>query len=170
MRLYLVRHSKAEPVHPLGDEARPLSAKGRQRLEDLASDPKSWDWSPGTWVSSPYLRARQTAEGLARHLGLSQAASVLPLWPSLEPEAEPSEVLESLTEWYDTDGPGDLWLFTHNPLVTRLAYRLVRSADRGHLGKGFEFHTPSCLALEFEAAPCEDGGRWLWVQHPRDFL
>ena len=62
MRVFLVRHAEAAPGDP--DELRPLTSAGRataRRLgEELAAQPLD------AVVSSPLLRARETAERIAR--------------------------------------------------------------------------------------------------------
>lgn len=66
VRLYLVRHAKAAPGDP--DELRPLTPEGREQArllgERLAGE------RPDAVVTSPLLRARETAEVLARACGL----------------------------------------------------------------------------------------------------
>lgn len=66
MRVYLVRHAKAEPGEP--DELRPLAKKGRKQAralgERFAAD------GIDAVVSSPLLRARETAEAIAKAAGL----------------------------------------------------------------------------------------------------
>ena len=66
MRLFLVRHADAAPGEP--DELRPLTPEGRvaaRRLgETLARE------EPDAVLSSPLLRARETAEQIARAAGL----------------------------------------------------------------------------------------------------
>ena len=61
MRLYLVRHAQAEPSHPLGDSARRLTPEGRDafRARARALAP---DVAFARILSSPYARARETAE------------------------------------------------------------------------------------------------------------
>ena len=63
VRVYLCRHAKAAPGEP--DELRPLTPEGvdqAQRLgERLAEEPMP----PAVVLSSPLLRARQTAEAIA---------------------------------------------------------------------------------------------------------
>ena len=62
MRLFLVRHAEAAPGEP--DELRPLTPAGRAAAralgERLATE------RPTLVVSSPLLRARETAEQIAR--------------------------------------------------------------------------------------------------------
>jgi phosphohistidine phosphatase len=67
MRLFLVRHAKAEPGDP--DELRALSQKGHEQARRLALALSLHPSPPAVVVSSPLLRARQTAEALARETG-----------------------------------------------------------------------------------------------------
>ena len=66
MRLILVRHAHSDPGDP--DELRPLSARGREEAralgERLAAE------RPDAVVSSPLLRARETAAAIARAAGV----------------------------------------------------------------------------------------------------
>jgi phosphohistidine phosphatase SixA len=64
--LILVRHARAEPGDP--DEARPLTPDGRERARELAGllAPRH----PDAVLSSPLLRARETAEPIAQASGV----------------------------------------------------------------------------------------------------
>ncbi len=69
MPLLLVRHAVAEDAHPLGDEARALTAEGRAAFRAHAR--KLARLTPMTGiVTSPLVRAVQTAELLAEAFGL----------------------------------------------------------------------------------------------------
>lgn len=70
--LYLLRHAHAgDPEAWTGDDsARPLSAKGEAQAERLGAFLASVGFRPDMIVSSPKIRARQTAEIVARHVGL----------------------------------------------------------------------------------------------------
>lgn len=71
--LYLVRHAHAgDPAHWTGDDARrPLSAKGRLQAERLARHLADLALDVDVVVSSPKVRARETAEPIAKALGVS---------------------------------------------------------------------------------------------------
>src|SRR5512141_2821426 len=66
--VYLVRHAKAEHDHPRGDAARRLTAEGRKAFRDLvtALHPRL---RLERILTSPFARARQTAEVLAEITG-----------------------------------------------------------------------------------------------------
>jgi phosphohistidine phosphatase len=67
MRLYLVRHADAEPGEP--DELRPLTAHGRQQARELGARLAAEGLAGAAVLTSPLLRARETAEEIARALG-----------------------------------------------------------------------------------------------------
>jgi phosphohistidine phosphatase SixA len=70
MRLFLVRHAEAAPGEP--DELRPLTPAGRAVARDLGE--RLATEQPDAVVSSPLLRARETAEQIARAAGLTAEA------------------------------------------------------------------------------------------------
>ena len=65
MRLFLVRHAEAAPGEP--DELRPLTPRGREAARALGE--KLAAERPDAVISSPLLRARETAEQIARAAG-----------------------------------------------------------------------------------------------------
>ena len=71
MKLSLLRHGIAvEPGTPgyEDDSARPLTAKGERRMRRIAEGMATLGLSYDLLLSSPYLRARQTAEFVAQVL------------------------------------------------------------------------------------------------------
>lgn len=67
MRLYLVRHAEAAPGDP--DALRPLTSAGRAAARSLGAQLASEGARPAVVLSSPLLRARETAAELCRALG-----------------------------------------------------------------------------------------------------
>jgi phosphohistidine phosphatase len=63
MRLVIVRHAEAAPGSP--DELRPLTADGRAQARRLGEELREQSLEPSAVVSSPLLRARETAAALA---------------------------------------------------------------------------------------------------------
>ena len=68
MRVYLVRHAEAEPGQP--DEQRRLTTLGRCQAHELGERFARDRIGATAVVSSPLVRARQTAEAIASALGL----------------------------------------------------------------------------------------------------
>ena len=97
MLLYLVRHGIAidreDPNCPVEAE-RHLTPKGVERTREVASGLAAMGIKPRAALSSPYLRALQTAEIVCEALGLSPAK--LKRTPALLLEASPAELFREL--------------------------------------------------------------------------
>jgi phosphohistidine phosphatase len=63
MHVFLVRHGHSDPGNP--DDLRPLSSRGRNEARTLAEALAGHPTPPELVVSSPLLRARETAEAIA---------------------------------------------------------------------------------------------------------
>ena len=133
MPLLLVRHAVAEDAHPLGDEARALTVEGRAAFRAHARKLARLTPMAGI-VTSPLVRAVQTAEILAEAFGLGRVE----VHPALLPRpSAPKRILHLAREL----GAG--WMLVgHNPSLTRAA-ALALDLDElpGKLRKG------SALAL-----------------------
>ena len=117
-RLYLVRHGAAKPKEE--DPERGLTDVGRADVKGIA------DWAAAAGIRvgeirhSGKLRAQQTADILAAHLG-TQAQAV----PGLAPNDDPADIAMAL----DSEA-GNVMLVGHLPFLERLAALLiVGSAD-----------------------------------------
>jgi phosphohistidine phosphatase len=87
MRLFLVRHAKAAPGSP--DELRSLTPDGREQARELGE--RLAAERPAVVLSSPFLRARETADAIARAAG-----SQLRVDDRLAPGATAAGLLEAL--------------------------------------------------------------------------
>jgi phosphohistidine phosphatase len=72
MRVYLVRHAKAEDGEP--DEERRLTPEGREQAKALAERLRAEGVQPDAVLTSPLRRARETAEEIARAAGVQPEA------------------------------------------------------------------------------------------------
>ena len=70
MRLFLVRHAEAAPGEP--DDLRPLTSAGRDVARELGA--RLAAERPEAVLSSPLLRARETATAIAEAAGLEAEA------------------------------------------------------------------------------------------------
>ena len=74
MELYLLRHAHAHAGDPAAwdgdDDQRPLSDKGEKQADRLGRFLSGVGFRPDAIITSPKLRAAQTAEIVASHLGL----------------------------------------------------------------------------------------------------
>ena len=80
MLIYLIRHAIAVEREPSGlssDRARPLTSKGIQKMQRIARALRRLGVSPGEIWSSPFVRARQTAEILSENLETMPAVALV---------------------------------------------------------------------------------------------
>ncbi|SRR6266540_3106955 len=117
MRIYLIRHSNAvDPGTPgyEDDSQRPLTEKGRDKMNKIASALKTMNIKPDLIVSSPYVRARQTAEILVKVLKYKKN---LAFSEALVPMGSAEEMIGEINEKYNVD---ELVLVSHEPCISNL--------------------------------------------------
>jgi phosphohistidine phosphatase len=110
MQIYLLRHGIAEDARPgQADAERALTTEGIKRLREILKRARTASVAPSLIVTSPYARARQTAELAAEILGYSEELS-----PSarLTPMASP---VETWAEVRALRGEPSLLLVGHEP-------------------------------------------------------
>src|SRR5688572_15001486 len=105
MLVFLVRHAHAEKGEP--DAARALSQRGRDEAGALARQLAGHDSRPGLVLTSPLVRARQTAEAIADEVGAE-----LRMDERLAPGATLQLVREALGE---VDGGDPVAVVGHQP-------------------------------------------------------
>jgi phosphohistidine phosphatase len=83
MKLYVMRHGPAEDFAASGRDAdRALTPSGRERVRAVAKLLRDKDEMPRVIVSSPLVRALQTAEIVAAELGLDHVDTAHELAPA----------------------------------------------------------------------------------------
>src|SRR6267378_3851023 len=94
MNLFLLRHGlAAERGRGVGDADRPLTGRGERKLQRVAEAMAAMELSFDRLFSSPYIRARQTAELIAQEL---KARKKLEFTGTLTPGSAPGNVVEFL--------------------------------------------------------------------------
>src|SRR5215831_19833302 len=97
MLLYLVRHGiaidRSDPKAPAEAE-RPLTAKGVQKTRSAALGLSELGAKPDVFITSPYVRAVQTAEIFAEALGFSPEK--IRVSEALKPAANPAEIVKEV--------------------------------------------------------------------------
>jgi phosphohistidine phosphatase len=122
MKLSLLRHGiateRGSPGHE-DDSQRPLTAKGQRRMWRAAEGMLALGLTYDLLLSSPYLRARQTAEIVAQVLKIADGTH---LSATLAPDGNPKQLIEEL----HTDGRAqDIMLVGHEPYLSRLISMLL---------------------------------------------
>jgi phosphohistidine phosphatase len=123
MDLYLLRHAIAVLRGTEGyehDADRPLTTKGQKKMYRIAEGIRALDLSFDVILSSPILRARQTAEITAEVLGI---AKKLKFSDNLATDGEAEEVIREIRENYGN--LDSLMLVGHEPDMSNLISVLI---------------------------------------------
>ncbi|MDY0249327.1 MAG: phosphohistidine phosphatase SixA [Pseudomonas sp.] len=134
MKLWLLRHGEAQP-YQRHDAERQLTEQGRQQVLQAAA--LLHDVHFDRVLSSPYVRARQTATLFCATVPYQGAIEIVP-W--LTPAEDVREVVRKL----DGCSVENVLIVAHQPLLGTLASWLV-DADRLH---GLPLDTASMACLE----------------------
>lgn len=153
MRLYLVRHGKAEKKSPTGrDEDRPLQPRGERQsrwLGETLSRLSGGD-RPALIVSSPAVRAHQTAQLVREILGAEMR-----LDPVLQLGSHAEDVLVWLGDLATRPEPphGALMLIGHNPTMEILLSTLIPEIPE----EQSEMRTGMAAVIELPAGTSVEG-------------
>jgi phosphohistidine phosphatase len=123
VNLYLLRHGIAvDPGTPgyENDSERPLIPKGERRLREAAAAMKKLELSFDLILSSPFTRAKQTAEIVAEELKLKKR---LEFSDELAPGGSSKALIQKLNEL--KPAPENILLVGHEPGLSRLISLLV---------------------------------------------
>ncbi len=154
MRLYFLRHGLAGHRHDWqGDDAeRPLTSEGKKKMAREAKHIARLDLQPELILSSPLVRAFQTAEIVADELGLQEQ---LLKDERLEPGFGPEQLSEIIRTHSNA---GNLMLVGHEPDLSQTVGALVGGA-RLEMKKG----ALACVDLP---DPTQLAGELLWLLPP----
>jgi len=143
--LYLVRHAKSSWDHPgLSDSERPLMDKGIRKSKRVIESLQKKQISPDLIISSPAVRAIETARLFARGLGCSEEKILI---DRKIYDGHYDHILDLI---YATSNQLDsLMLFGHNPTFNNLANLLV------HPGID-EMPTSAVVGISFATDKWED--------------
>jgi phosphohistidine phosphatase len=122
--LYILRHGiAAQPGTPgLPDDERPLTDKGEKKMRQIARGLRALDLELDCIVTSPLIRARATAEIVARELGMLdrlEVANVLQTGASAP----------SVKRWLRDRTEERLMIVGHNPTLSDLVSLLVIGSE-----------------------------------------
>ena len=160
MNLYFMRHGAAvEKDDPsvASDNERPLTNKGVKRLRRAARGLGRLDISFDGILTSPVLRARQTAEIVAAALGLE---SCLEEVSGLAPESTVELLLFGLARYHDRE---HLLMVGHEPLLTHT----IGSLLCGGSGMEIDLRKGSLCRIEVDGLPPTSPAILHWLLTPK---
>jgi phosphohistidine phosphatase len=133
--LFLVRHAKSSwDDATLSDRDRPLNDRGKRDAPKMGERLAKRDVSPDLILSSPAVRALETAEIIAKKLDYRRKDIVVDDRLYAVAADDLLDVIHKLD-----DRLRRVMLFGHNPELTELAHRL----------SGKISHLPTCAVAEF---------------------
>jgi phosphohistidine phosphatase len=127
MNLYVVRHAIAVDEGTAdyeSDSERPLTDKGRKKMRQIAKGLRNLGVELDLILSSPYVRARQTAEILADAFKMKKKIAFS---ENLIPMAEPNLLIAELNENHSVDS---LALVGHEPHLSSLVGLLTTESTK----------------------------------------
>lgn len=116
--IYVLRHGIAVERGTRGyakDSDRPLTPEGRKKMRRIARTLRRFELSFDLILSSPYVRARQTAEIVAKAF---KAEKGLKFSEHLAAEGDAEELIEQLRRLYHS--PSSVLLVGHEPYLSQL--------------------------------------------------
>jgi phosphohistidine phosphatase len=118
MNLYFLRHAIAIPRGTGGykDENRPLTKDGIRKMREIAQGMRQLEVDFDHIVTSPLLRARQTAEIAAKAFDHD-----IEIWKSLDPSEDPHQLVSALRKSNDKN----ILLVGHEPHLSQFISVLI---------------------------------------------
>jgi len=125
-QVYLIRHGIAiDRALSEEDETRPLTEKGRKKTEKVAKKLKEMGISFEIILTSPLLRAKQTADILEKE-GLT---TTLETFSPLAPNGN----IQDWLNWWEENTPETVALVGHEPNLGNWSERLIWGEIKGKL-------------------------------------
>jgi phosphohistidine phosphatase len=124
--VFLVRHAHADPGEP--DELRRLSERGRKEARELAERLAEHATPPALVLTSPLVRARETADAIAQRTGAELRED-----ERLAPGATAADVRAFMA-----DGNEPVAVVGHQPDCSEIATELTGSDPGFATGSAFE--------------------------------
>jgi phosphohistidine phosphatase len=120
MEIYILRHGIAEDGgHGMRDADRALTAEGVEKLQPVLRRARAAGVDPGIILTSPYIRARQTAELALKALkGKGELVETRALTPESSPDAVWDEIRVHKSE-------NQLMIVGHEPLLSAVYAHLL---------------------------------------------
>jgi phosphohistidine phosphatase len=144
MNLFLLRHGLAverEEFDYASDADRPLTPKGRKQLRTIAAALRKMELHFDVILSSPLVRARETAEIIAAEL---KSRKRLSLADELKPGTDAKRLVHKLA--HQKPAAKNILLVGHEPDFSELISLLVA----GHVGAGFALKKGGLAHLEID--------------------
>ena len=158
--LYIMRHGLAVARGSVGfadDAQRTLLPEGKEKMREIAEGLKRVGLELDWVVSSPLVRAVETAKITAESLASTETVDVC---DAMRPGGSPEDVIAFLAK---RPSRTRVLVVGHEPDLSELAARLIGAGSQANLGlkKG------GCCMVSFEEFPPRSPGQLEWWLTPR---
>jgi phosphohistidine phosphatase len=160
MRLYFFRHGEAAPKDDESiklDRDRPLTPDGRQKTRAAADGLRRLQIPVDIVLTSPWLRARETAEIVAEVLGMNDRLEEL---EELAGDHSASDVLRGLARFKMHE---NVMLVGHQPLLGETVAWLLSLST----GMQVDLKKSGVCTIEVDSIPPKQPGTLLWMHTPK---
>lgn len=159
MKLFLLRHAIAEDYASTGmDRDRALTPTGIERLDHVLRVAAKAGVKPAVILSSPYVRARQTAEQAAKRL---RCKTPIVFSGALVPEASPAAAWDEIRAATGTADLEDLLVVSHDPLISSLLSFLLGVSEYIH-----SFKKAGMARVDLTRTGSRPAGEIQWILTP----
>jgi len=158
--LYIMRHGIAVDrgaVRFTDDAARPLTPEGKEKMQEIGEGLKRAKFELDWIVSSPLVRAVETAKIVAESLS---ANPPMDLSDAMRPGGSPEALMAFLAKHPDRT---EVLVVGHEPDLSELAARLIGAGSHASLA----FKKGGCCMISFDEFPPKGPGRLEWWLTPR---
>ena len=158
--LYIMRHGLAVMrgvTTVLDDAKRPLTPEGKQKMREIASGLVRAGLEADWIVSSPLVRAVETAEIVGEALG---SRPPLDTCEALRPGGAPEAFIAFLAK---RSNRRRVLVVGHEPDLGELAARLIGAGRNANM----PFKKGGCCLITFSVFPPKSPGRLVWWLPPR---
>jgi phosphohistidine phosphatase len=160
LELYLVRHAQAVDGDHMADEDRPLTAHGRQQALEVGAALKKAGVRLGRVVSSPLVRAVETAELIAVQTGFDGGLGIS---SQLRPDGSWKQLVRELLEPCLAEAaPPSLALVGHEPSIGHYLSKLLQQ-------KGLSMSKGAVVRLTLRATflQADEPATLVWALSPK---
>lgn len=160
MKFYLIRHGIAHELNHsdlIDDDARSLTKEGKLQVKEVAKSLVLLKTKPDLIISSPLIRAKQTAEIIAQVFNLE---TKLHIAPGLAPGHSFSDLYKDLKPLSPFD---EVFLVGHEPSLSMLASHLLWTTDELNIS----FKKGSVCRIDIFDIPPSTAGILKWLITPK---
>jgi phosphohistidine phosphatase len=158
--LYVMRHGLAVTrgsVRFSDDAQRPLVPEGKEKMREIAGGLKRMGFEVDWIVTSPLVRAADTAGIIAESLASSVPVDVC---DAMRPGGSPEDLLAFLAK---RPNFRRVLVVGHEPDLSELAARLIGAGGHANLA----FKKGGCCMISFDEFPPKSPGQLVWWLTPR---